>query len=130
MHFINRCAWKSSQYYIIITMMTLFMHMSQKLVFHQSKCICANMRLLSTTAMYVSFSMLLRCMLKFKHLACGIEDVTHYKTPLTSAHKCRPPLSLSGLGVVLQSLRCRCVGYVIHHERDVREEQKYRMSQN
>ena len=32
------------------------MHMSQKLVFHQSKCICAIMRILSTTAMYVSSS--------------------------------------------------------------------------
>jgi len=30
------------------------MHMSQKLVFHQSKCICAIKRILSTTAMYVS----------------------------------------------------------------------------
>jgi len=29
------------------------MHMSQKLVFHQSKCICAIMHILSTTAMYV-----------------------------------------------------------------------------
>ena len=54
MHFINRCTWKSSQYYIIISMMTSFMHMSQKLVFHQSKCICAIKRILSTTAMYVS----------------------------------------------------------------------------
>jgi len=36
MHFINRCTWTSSQYYIIISMMTSFMRMSQKLVFHQS----------------------------------------------------------------------------------------------
>ena len=47
---------KSSQYYIIISMMTSFMHMSQKLVLHQSKCICAIKRILSTTAMYVSLS--------------------------------------------------------------------------
>jgi len=26
------------------------------------------------------YSMLLRCMLKFKRLACGSEDVTQYKT--------------------------------------------------
>ena len=56
MHFINRCSWKSSQYYIIISMMTSFMRMSQKLVFHQSKCICAIMLILSTTAIYVSSS--------------------------------------------------------------------------
>jgi len=56
MHFINRCTWKSSQYYIIISMMTSFMRMSQKLVFHQSKCICASKRILSTTAMCVSSS--------------------------------------------------------------------------
>jgi len=63
------------------------MRMSQKLGFHQSNCICAIMRILSTTAMYVSsssfmsaFSMLLRCMLKFKRLACGIEDVIQYNT--------------------------------------------------
>jgi len=35
-------------------MMTSFMRMSQKLVFHQSKCICAIKRILSTTDMYVS----------------------------------------------------------------------------
>jgi len=56
MHFINRCTWKSSQYYIIISMITSFMHMSQTLVFHKSKCICAIMRILFTTAMYVSSS--------------------------------------------------------------------------
>ena len=56
MHFINRCTWKSSQYYIIISMMTSFMRMSQKLVFHQSKCICAIKHILSTAAMYVSSS--------------------------------------------------------------------------
>ena len=56
MHFINRCTWKSSQYYIIISMMTSFMRMSQKLVFHQSKCMCAIKRILSTTAMYASSS--------------------------------------------------------------------------
>jgi len=50
------CTWKSSQSYIIISMMTSFMRMSQKLVFHQSKCICAIKRILSTTAMYVSSS--------------------------------------------------------------------------
>jgi len=55
MHFLNRCTWKSSQYYITI-MMTTFIRMSQKLVFHQSKCICAIKRILSTTAMYVSSS--------------------------------------------------------------------------
>jgi len=56
MHFLNRCSWKSSQSYIIISMMTSLMLMSQKLVFHQSKCICAIKRILSTTAMYVSSS--------------------------------------------------------------------------
>jgi len=56
MHFINRCTWKSLQYYIIMSMMTSFVRMSQKLVFHQSKCICAIMHILSTTAMYVSSS--------------------------------------------------------------------------
>ena len=55
MHFIN-CTWKSSQYYIIISMMTSLMRMSQKLVFHQSKCICTIKRILSTTTMYVSSS--------------------------------------------------------------------------
>jgi len=55
-HFINRCTWKSLQYYIIISMMTSFMRMSQKLVFHQSKCIRAIKRILPTTAMYVSSS--------------------------------------------------------------------------
>jgi len=54
MHFINRCTWKSSQSYIIISMMTSFICMSQKLVFHQSKCICAIKRILSTAAMHVS----------------------------------------------------------------------------
>jgi len=34
--------------------MTSFIRISQKLVFHQSKCICAIKRILSTTAMYVS----------------------------------------------------------------------------
>jgi len=36
--------------------MTSFMCMSQKLVFHQSKCICAIKLILFTTAMYVSSS--------------------------------------------------------------------------
>ena len=36
--------------------MTSFIRMSQKLVFHQSKCICAIKRILSTSAMYVSSS--------------------------------------------------------------------------
>jgi len=68
---------KSSQYYIIISMMTSFMHMSQKLVFHLSKCICAIMRILYYRRVCIlvflhvfAFSMLLRCMLKFKRLAC------------------------------------------------------------
>jgi len=39
-----------------ISMLTSFMCMSQKLVFHQSKCISAIKRILSTTAMYVSSS--------------------------------------------------------------------------
>ena len=56
MHFINQCTWKSSQYYIIISMMTSFMHMSQKLVFHQNKCISAIKHVLFTTAMCVSSS--------------------------------------------------------------------------
>jgi len=34
-----------------------------------------------------AFSMLLRCMLKFKRLACGIEDVTQYNTILTYPNK-------------------------------------------
>ena len=55
-HFINRCTWKSSQYYIVINRMTSFIRISQKLVFHQSKCICAIKRILSTTAMCVSSS--------------------------------------------------------------------------
>jgi len=46
----------SSQYYIILSMMTSFMRMSQQLVFHQSKCICTIKRIPSTTAMYVSSS--------------------------------------------------------------------------
>jgi len=37
-------------------MVTSFMRMSQKLVFHQSKCISAIKRILSTTAMYISSS--------------------------------------------------------------------------
>ena len=49
MHFLNRCTWKSSQYYIIISMMTSFMRISQKLVFNQSKCICTIKRILSVT---------------------------------------------------------------------------------
>ena len=56
MHFINRCTWKSSQYYIIISMMMSFIRMSQKLVFRQSKCICAIKPILSTTTMYASSS--------------------------------------------------------------------------
>jgi len=36
--------------------MTSFMRMSQKHVFHQSKCICAIMNILSTIAMNVSSS--------------------------------------------------------------------------
>jgi len=36
--------------------MTSFIRISQKLMFHQSKCICAIKRILSTTAMYVSWS--------------------------------------------------------------------------
>jgi len=36
--------------------MTSFTRVSQKLVFHQSKCISAIKRILSTTAMYVSSS--------------------------------------------------------------------------
>ena len=42
--------------YIIISMMTSFMRVSQKLVFHQSKCISAIKRILSTTAVHVSSS--------------------------------------------------------------------------
>jgi len=55
-HFINRFTWKSWQYYILISRMTSFIRISQKLVFHQNKCICAIKRILSTTAMYVSSS--------------------------------------------------------------------------
>jgi len=85
--FINRCTWKSSQYYIVISRMTSFIRISQKLVFHQRKCICAIKRILSTTAMYVSSSsfMYLRISCycdacKFKRLACGSDDVTQYNT--------------------------------------------------
>jgi len=64
------------------------MRKSQKLVFHQSKCICAIKRILSTTAnvcilvfLHVfAYSMLLRRMLKFKRLACGSDDVSQYNT--------------------------------------------------
>jgi len=52
--FINRCTWKSSQYYITISMMTSFMRASQKLAFHQSKCTSATKCILSTTATYLS----------------------------------------------------------------------------
>ena len=55
MHYINRCTWISSQYCIIIIMMA-FSRVSEKLVFHQSKCISAVKRIHSTTAMYVSSS--------------------------------------------------------------------------
>jgi len=37
-------------YYIIISLMASFMRLSQKLVFHQSKCISAIKHILSTTA--------------------------------------------------------------------------------
>jgi len=70
MHFTNRCAWKSSQYNIIIITMASFMCVSYTLVFHQSKGISTIKRILSTTAMYASrlhvcvYSLLLRCMFK------------------------------------------------------------------
>jgi len=38
-------------YFIIISIMVSFMRVSQKLVFHQSKCIRVIKRILSTTAM-------------------------------------------------------------------------------
>ena len=65
-----------------------------KLVFHQSKCICVIKRILSTTAMYTSSSsfmcvvfacsMSLRCMLNFKRLACGSEDITQLLNTILS----------------------------------------------
>jgi len=56
MHFINRCTWKSLQSYITTIMMTSLLCVSEKLVFHQSKCISAIKRKLSITAMYISSS--------------------------------------------------------------------------
>ena len=53
MHFLNRCTWQSSQYYIITIMMASFMHVSYTLVFNQSKCISAMRRILSTVATYI-----------------------------------------------------------------------------
>ena len=53
MHFISRCTWKSSQYYIIISMMASFMRVSQKLVLHQSKCISAMKLILSSILVLV-----------------------------------------------------------------------------
>ena len=66
------------------------MCMSQKLVFHQSKMY---LRHQAYTLYYrdvcilvflhvFAYSMLLRCMLKFKRLACGSDDVTQYNTML------------------------------------------------
>ena len=40
-------------YYIIISIMVSFKRVSQKLVFHQSKCISVIKRILSTTAMCI-----------------------------------------------------------------------------
>jgi len=48
--------WMKHSITIVISRMTSFVRMSQKLVFHQSKCICTIKRILSTTAMYVSSS--------------------------------------------------------------------------
>jgi len=45
--------------------MTSYMRMSQKLVFHQSKFICAIKRILSTSAMYVSSSSF-----RYLHIPC------------------------------------------------------------
>ena len=81
MHFINRCTCKSSQYYIIISMMTSFMRVSQKLMFHQSKCISAIKHILSTTAMYVSSSSFMYLGIPCYFDAClksRSEDVTQY----------------------------------------------------
>ena len=47
---------KLSQYYIITIMMTPFMRVSQKLMFHQSKCISAIKHILSTVATCISSS--------------------------------------------------------------------------
>jgi len=56
------------------------MRVSHKLVFHQSKCISAIKRILSTTATYISssslcimYSLLLRCMLKVQCLRVGVK---------------------------------------------------------
>ena len=82
-HFINRCTWKSSQYYIVISRMTSFIRISQKLVFHQSKCFCAIKRILSTTAMYVSSSSL-RYSIQYMHYqtTCRLDA-----TPRTTVSK-------------------------------------------
>jgi len=66
------------------------MGMSQKLVFHQIKCVFepSSIYSLLRPCMYPRLSScicvfhvtVLRCMLKFKRLACGSDDVTQYKT--------------------------------------------------
>jgi len=50
---LNRCTWKSSQYYIITIMMKSLMHMSYTPVFHERKCISAMRRIVSTVAMHI-----------------------------------------------------------------------------
>jgi len=77
MHFINRCTWKSSQYYITIIVMMSFMRMSQKLVFHQTKCISAIKRILSTTVMCVSSSSFMYLCIPCYCDACLKSNVLH-----------------------------------------------------
>ena len=99
MHFINRCTWKSSQSYIILSMMTSFMRMSQKLVFHQSKCICAIKPILSTTAMYVSSSSFM-----YLRFPCY----------------CDACLDSSDLGVGLKTLQYNTIYRIIHRNNCLR----------
>ena len=71
MHFIIRCTWKSSQYYIITIVMASFIRMHFMVVFHQSKCISTIKRMLfySRQVYILVFfhvfrcPLLLRCML-------------------------------------------------------------------
>ena len=51
--------------------MTSIMRMSQKLVFHQSKCISAIKRILSTTAMHVSSSFFMHLCIPYYCNTCS-----------------------------------------------------------
>jgi len=84
MHFINRCTWKSSQYFIIISMKRhscvrlkslcfIKVNVFAYTLYYHHVCILVFLHVFA-------YSMLLRCVLKFKRLACGSEDVTQYNT--------------------------------------------------